>query len=102
MLRIAGVASIAKIRAALKMARKWSVLVIPIAIDNGPAIASPTGRSNIVPMASNDDTRDSASRGTSLAIAVDQIVVHKSMVIPQSNAQKAINQIDCGFAIDHM
>ena len=75
---------------------------MPIAIDIGPAIAKPTGRNNIVPIASNEETLESASRGTSLAIAVDQIVIHKSKVIPQSNAQKAINQIDSGLAIDHI
>ena len=75
---------------------------MPIAIESGPAIASPTGRSNMVPIASNEETLERASRGTSLAIAVDQIVIHKSSVIPQSSAQNAMNQIDCGLARDHM
>ena len=92
----------AMIRAAVKIAKKLSVSEMPIAIESGPAIASPTGRSNIDPMASNEATLERASRGTSLAIAVDHRVIHKSSVIPQRSAQKAINQIDCGFAIDHI
>ncbi len=75
---------------------------IPKRADKGAAIASPIGLNIIDPMASKDATRESASRGTFFCIAVFQNVPHKSSVIPNKNAAKAITKSDWGFAIVKM
>ena len=49
---------------AVKAAAKIKKLEIPNTFESGAAIAKPMGRNNSEPMASNDETRESASRGT--------------------------------------
>jgi hypothetical protein len=60
------------------------------------------GRNIIVPIASKDETLDSDSLGTLRCSAVLQSVPHRSSVMPNKNAQNAINHKLCGFANDQI
>ena len=60
---------------------------MPIGNEIGAAIARPIGLKTNAPMASKDETLDSASLGTLRCSAVYQRVPHKSKVMPKKNAQ---------------
>ena len=77
---------------AAKICKKFS---IPTNADIGAAIARPIGLNIIEPMASKDATRERDSRGTLRCNAVYHNVPHKSKVIPNKKAPKAINKSDC-------
>ena len=75
---------------------------MPISKEIGAAIARPIGLKTSAPMASKDETLDSASLGTIRCSAVYQRVPHKSKVIPKKNAQIETTKRDCGLARENM
>ena len=75
---------------------------MPISNEIGAAIASPIGLKTKAPIASKDETLESASLGTIRCSAVYQRVPHKSKVIPKKNAQTVITKRDCGLASENM
>ena len=75
---------------------------MPISSEIGAAIARPIGLKTNAPIASKDETLESASRGTIRCNAVYQRVPHKSKVMPKKNAQIAITKRDCGLASENI
>ena len=75
---------------------------MPISKEIGAAIARPIGLKTNAPMASKDETLESASLGTIRCSAVYQRVPHRSKVIPKKNAQIETTKSDCGLARENM